>query len=389
MQSKLFILLFVASMIFHVRLSAQQDTTVTLKSKASSKALMKDTLDGKFDFSSFLIDAKGFIPVPFIITEPAVGGFGLAVVPMFLTPKKRPPGYKGYIAPDITAGFAMYTVNKSWALGGMRIGSIPAKGLKYRIGGGIADLNLSFYRDVTDKGEKEFAFSVKTVPLLFSLSKKITKQDVYFGLQYFFAKNKLTPLFVDSLPSSIQSDELESNVASLGTFVDWDRRDNFFTADKGARINVLYSANDNWTGSDFTYQKLSAALNLFIPVKKTWISGFRVESNFAFGDPPFYALPSLVLSGVPAVRFQGYTTALVETEQRFDLSLRWSAVAFAGLGKALEQDESFGEAETAYNFGGGFRYLIARAFRIRTGIDIAKGPDSFGWYIVFGHNWNR
>jgi hypothetical protein len=52
------------------------------------------------------------------------------VVPIFLTPKKKPAGYTGYIAPDITAGFAMYTVNNSWMVGGMRIGSIPAKGLK-------------------------------------------------------------------------------------------------------------------------------------------------------------------------------------------------------------------------------------------------------------------
>jgi hypothetical protein len=55
----------------------------------------------------------------------------------------------------------------------------------------------------------------------------------------------------------------------------------------------------------------------------------------------------------------------------------------------LQRDEHFDEAQTAYNFGGGFRYLIARAFKIRAGIDVAKGPDSFGWYIVFGHNWNR
>jgi hypothetical protein len=53
----------------------------------------------------------------------------------------------------------MYTLNNSWMIGGMRIGSIPAKGLKYRIGGGYADLNLSFYRDVTNIGEKEFEFS--------------------------------------------------------------------------------------------------------------------------------------------------------------------------------------------------------------------------------------
>jgi len=42
----------------------------------NKKAIMKDTLDGKFDFSRFLVDAHGFIPVPFIITEPALGGFG-------------------------------------------------------------------------------------------------------------------------------------------------------------------------------------------------------------------------------------------------------------------------------------------------------------------------
>ena len=389
MPSKLFIYFFVTAMLLQAPGFSQTDTTIKPTTKPSSRDLLKDTLDGKFDFSRVLIDAKGFIPVPFIVTEPALGGFGLAIAPVFVTPKKRPPGYVGYLAPDITAGFAMYTVNKSWMLGGIRIGSIPSKGLKYRIGGGVADLNLSFYKDVVNKGEKEFEFSVKTIPLLFSLSKRITKQEVYLGVQYFFAKNKLTPLFIDSLPASIKSDELKSNVASLGAFVDWDRRDNFFTADKGARINILYSANDNWTGSDFTYQKLSGALNWFIPFQKTWISGFRIETNFMYGDPPFYALPSLALRGVPAVRFQGNTTALIETEQRIDLNLRWSAVAFAGLGKAMEKGESFGEAETAYNFGGGFRYLIARAFRIRTGIDIAKGPDSFGWYIVFGHNWNR
>src|SRR6185436_12654238 len=167
MHSKLFLYLFVAAIILHQPVFAQEDTTIKPKPKASSKANLKDTLDGKFDFSSFLIDAKGFIPVPFIITEPAVGGLGLAVVPIFLTPKKKPAGYTGYIAPDITAGFAMYTVNNSWMVGGMRIGSIPSKGLKYRIGGGIADLNLSFYRDIANKGEKEFEFSVKLYRLYF------------------------------------------------------------------------------------------------------------------------------------------------------------------------------------------------------------------------------
>ena len=383
MNVKWLTILLAAVILFHQPIWSQEDTT------KKSKPTLKDTLDGKLDFSSFLIDAKGFIPVPFIITEPAVGGFGLAIVPMWMSPKKKPPGYTGYIAPDITAGIAMYTVNNSWMVGGIRIGSIPSKGLKYRVGGALADLNLSFYREVKDQGEKEFEFSVKTIPLIFSLSKKISKKELYFGMQYFFAKSKLTPLFTDSLPESIKEEDMEKNIASLGGFLDWDRRDNFFTADRGTRLNVIYTANDSWTGSDFTYQRLSGFLNWFIPLKRNWISGIRVETNFAYGDPPFYALPSLSMRGVPAVRFQGYTTALVETEQRIDLSLRWSAVGFVGVGKAMDRDESFSDAETAYNFGAGFRYLIARAFRIRAGIDVAKGPDSFGWYIVFGHNWNR
>ena len=375
--------------LFHSAAIAQTDTAGRPAASHAKPSILKDTLDGKLDFSRFLIDANGFIPVPFIITEPALGGFGLAIVPMFLTPKKKPPGYSGYIPPDITAGFAMYTSNNSWVLGGIHIGSMPAKGIKYRVGGAIGDLNLSFYREVTNKGEKEFAFSVRMIPLFLSLSKKILRQDVYLGVQYFFSANKLTALFADSLPPAIKSNSFNSNVGSLGTFADWDKRDNFFTADKGFRVNVLFTANDNWTGSDFTYQRISGLFNWFIPFQKRWIGGFRMESNVVFGDPPFYALPSLALRGVPAVRFQGYTTALLETEHRVDLNVRWSAVVFAGVGKAMQQDESFKDAQTAYNFGGGFRYLIARAFRIRAGIDLAKGPDSFGWYIVFGHNWNR
>jgi len=386
-MSKLLICFLAATISLHQKLFAQTDTIA--KSKGSFKSMIRDTLDGKLDFSRFLIDAHGFIPVPFVITESALGGFGLAIVPMFITPKKKPEGYTGYIAPDITAGFGMYTVNNSWMLGGIRIGSFPKKGIKYRIGGGIADLNISFYRDVSAEKQKEFAFSIKSTPFIFSFSKKITHSDVYLGVQYFFAKNKLTPQFMDSLPQSIKSTEWESTVASLGTFVDWDKRDNFFTADKGFRANVLYTANDNWTGSDFVYQRLTGSFICFVPFKKTWISGFRFETNYAFGDPPFYALPSLTLRGLPVIKYQGDKTYLVETEQRIDFSLRWSGVAFAGLGKAILPNESFDEGQNAYGFGAGFRYLVARAFKIRAGIDIAKGPDNLCWYIVFGHNWNR
>ena len=56
--------------------------TTTLPAAASWFAdSMIDPVDNKIDASKFLAEKKGFLPVPIIITEPAVGyGLGLAAV---------------------------------------------------------------------------------------------------------------------------------------------------------------------------------------------------------------------------------------------------------------------------------------------------------------------
>jgi hypothetical protein len=44
-----------------------------------------DPQDGKFDASNWLINKKGFLPVPIIITEPAIGYGGGAALLFFHT----------------------------------------------------------------------------------------------------------------------------------------------------------------------------------------------------------------------------------------------------------------------------------------------------------------
>ncbi|HSC52308.1 MAG TPA: hypothetical protein VLC98_01710 [Phnomibacter sp.] len=378
--------LLIASLLSASAVIAQDSTAP--KKKGYPEGMFKDTLDGKLDFSRFLLEMKGFLPIPMIITEPAVGGFGGVLALAFLSPKKVPPG-KSYVAPDITIGFGMYTANNSWMAGGGRIGSFPKAGIKYRAFAGFGSLNLDFYRDLPQLGEKKFGFNIKAIPLLLSMSKSLGKSDVYLGLQYSLGKIDLTPKFLDQHPEYFPDKDFESRVAQLAGFVDIDKHDNFFTPNKGYRVNVLFGANDNWTGSDYEYQKLTSFVTGFYPIKKNWISGIRFDAQHIFGKAPFYLLPSIDLRGVPKARYQGVTTALVETEQRIDFKRRWSAVVFGGLGKAMMDNQSFGEANLVYNYGTGFRYLLARAFGIRAGIDVAGGPDSFGWYIVVGHNWTR
>jgi hypothetical protein len=359
------------------------------QTKTDSISIFKDTLDHKLDLSRFIIDAKGFVPVPMIITEPALGNFGLALGALFLTPKKRPEGYKGYIPPDVTAGFGMYTANNSWALGALRIGNIPKYGIKYRALVAYADVNLSFYEDFEYIGEKELEFNIEAIPYFLSVSKKISKYEIYFGTQYLHSKNILTPNFNDGLPESITSIEIDGTIGTLGVFLDFDTRNTIFTPDKGWRVNLLYGVDDNWTGSDYDFQKFTGFVNWFFPIQHNWISGLRFEAQQTYGNPPFYLLPFINMRGIPIARYQGETTLLVETDQRFDFNSRWSVVAFGGLGKTINENQSFIEGENVYSFGTGFRYLLARAFGMRAGIDIAKGTDSYGYYIVVGHSWNR
>ncbi|HSF44759.1 MAG TPA: hypothetical protein VLA58_02070, partial [Chitinophagaceae bacterium] len=162
-----FLIVFVALAFVYVQSFAQES-----KKPKINKALFKDTLDNKFDFSRVLMDAHGFLPVLFIITEPAFGGFGGGIAPVFISPKKNLPPGSGYVAPDITAGFAMYTLNGSWGGGMFRSGSFPKRGLKYRVGAMYTDMNLDFYRTLAGGSEKEYGFNIKTLPLFFSLSRK-------------------------------------------------------------------------------------------------------------------------------------------------------------------------------------------------------------------------
>ena len=349
---------------------------------------MRDTLDGRLDLSRYLIDAHGFIPVPMIITEPALGGFGGLIAPVFLKPKKV-EGYDGYIPPDITAALGMYTANGSYGAGAFRSGSFPLQGIKYRLGFMYANLNLKFYRTFPIIGEKSFLFNFESTPIFLSVSKKIHKLDVYLGLSYLYAKTKVKAKFTDALPPDVSLPELNSHVSTLGLFTELDKRDNVFTPDKGFIAHLAYNVDASWTGSDYNYQRLNIPINIFLLINKQWISGFRFEMNQVYDDPPFYLMPSINLRGIPAARYQGKTTLVVETEQRFDLDGRWSVLGFAGYGKTISPDESLFESQDVYSVGTGFRYLLARAFKVRTGIDVAWGPDSFGWYIVFGHNWNR
>ena len=62
--------------------------TKTNKPQNKKKISLRDPQTGAIDISDLIYNAKGFIPIPFVITEPAVGyGGGLAI--LYFQPQKK------------------------------------------------------------------------------------------------------------------------------------------------------------------------------------------------------------------------------------------------------------------------------------------------------------
>jgi hypothetical protein len=354
----------------------------------------KDSLDGAFDLSDYLIDANGFIPVPIIITEPAVGGFGGGIVPVFI---KREQPYidtiKGKVvvtpvAPAITGGIGLYTVNNTWMVAGFRSGTFIKSRIKYLIGGAYGNVNTSFYRTVPDVGEKEFPFNLKMVAVPLQAIKRIGFSHWYGGFKYLFLKTNVEYTGSPSLPPEfVKHKEYSSIVSQLGAVIELDNRDNVFTPDNGFKVHFDAIRSDNIFGSDYDYWHLNYYMYAYKAISNKLIGGWRVDGQQSFGDQPFYIKPYIDMRGVPALRYQGNADLLTELEARWDFYKRWSIMLFGGTGKAFDDWKDFGSSTLVYSYGTGFRYLVARKFKVRMGVDVAFSNHDWAYYIVFGSNW--
>jgi hypothetical protein len=352
----------------------------------------KDSIDGAVDVSDWLINAHGFIPLPTLITEPALGGIGAAIVPVFLT--KKPPNIdtvNGKIIrkpnqPDITGAAAAYTANKTWIVGAFRSGTLVKQRIRYRVAAGYGDVNLTFYKTLPVVGEQSFDFNFKVIPAFGFAMKQIARSNWYGGIQYFYMHTEVKRTDV-LFPAYVTPKEIKGNISQPGVITEYDVRDNIFTPNSGFKFHTDYSFSDEAVGSSFNYMRLNSFIYSYYPFTPKLIGGLRLDVQQAFDNPPFYFLPYIDMRGIPAARYQGMIDGLTEAEIRWDLYKRWSVVGFGGTGKAFDSWDKFNDADLVYSYGAGFRYLLARKFKLRMGVDIARGPEQWAYYITFGSAW--
>ena len=97
----------------------------------------------QIDLSRFLATPRRFMPIPLVVTEPAVGyGGGLAA--MFLRPRKA-AGSEGFARPNMSIVAGIATENGTWAAFAGDSSHWFDDRVQSLAGGGTGEINLDFY----------------------------------------------------------------------------------------------------------------------------------------------------------------------------------------------------------------------------------------------------
>jgi hypothetical protein len=351
--------------------------------------LFRDPVDGRFDASRWLLDRKGFLPVPIVVTEPAVGYGGGAALLFFRRNEPAPGAPEGRLTPpDVTAVAALATENGSrgGALG--HLGFSSDRRWRYVAGAGKASVNLTWYgAPGLDGGPRDggLAFNLDGTFAVADVRRRFGDSEWWAGMRYVGAK--MTSRLGAGDSTGIPSRDFDSTLSALGVVVEYDGRDNIFTPNRGARVQLQWLRNSESLGSDHAYDQARGAIQGYWPAAADVVIGFRADAQAVNGNVPFYARPYIALRGIPVMRYQGERTLLAEVEGRWNLDGRWSAVGFAGAGRAAAHAGGLGSAPTRTTVGIGARYLLARALGLHAGIDIARGPEETAFYLIMGNAW--
>jgi hypothetical protein len=386
--------------LFFLTLAQSADESNSTKSRGFfnfDKKLFLSEEDGKFDISDFLLTKYGFMPMPIIITEPAIGyggGFNL----MFLhdslgssLQRKSPPSISGVVA--------AVTENGTLVGAAYHLGFWKEDTIRTTTAVGAMDINMNFY--------------LRDLGIDMNLKGYMAYQEVMYRIQesnFFLGGNYL---YVDlqskrndgRLPILDPFFERELKMGALSAIIQYDTRDTIFTPSKGLFAKATLRRFDESFGGNENFWRYGVKAFYFFPVFEKIILGLRVEGERVYeskGDRvPYIFYPSVNMRGIQAMRYQGEKMVLGELQLRWEFMDRWNAVLFGGSGKVfgnenrfelgsgvVKENVSFKDAPSHWAGGVGFRYELARKFGLWGGLDFATNEENdFAFYITVGSAW--
>ncbi|MBK6805871.1 MAG: glyceraldehyde-3-phosphate dehydrogenase [Betaproteobacteria bacterium] len=245
-----------------------------------------DPDDGKLDLSEWLLDHKGFLPVPIIITEPAVG-YGAGVALAFFRESLRDTAERSTASgrrapPDVFGVGALATENgtKGAALGGQW----TFVDGRYLYRGGVADvsINLDFYGvggqlpgPIDKVGYELSGFGSFQQGMV-----RLGDSDVYAGIRWIYLDLSAS-LDVAAGDIGLSPRQMAKRSSGAGVAIEHDSRDNIFTPNRGwigAFEATFYSPE---IGGSNTFQAYRAHVFDYHQLSHDWILGLRADGRLA------------------------------------------------------------------------------------------------------------
>lgn len=384
-----------------------------IMSAAGFRDVFIDPQDGMFDTSKYLSEnSLGFLPIPLIITEPAVGT-GLGVVGIFFhesaAQKKQrtsaSQAKKEAILPEnITVAGLAATDNGTKGIGIGHLGFWKKDTLRYKGYLLYPTINMNFYTLGGVELPVPIKLNVEGPMVLNEIKFRIGSGDWFVGVHQLY-RDVEVGLIIDGdrglLPPPGTFPPLDDFLASnlsrkvttsgLGVLAEYDSRNNIFNPENGYSYTFKYMQFDDAIGSDIDYSSYSVATTNYWTLSEKFVLGFRLKYDGVSASDderlPPYIPPMIDLRGVPAARYQANNAAVTEVQLDYKLSNRWKLGVFLGAGRVAEKLSELSDASTVVSKGVGFRYLIARRYGFVMGADIARGPEETAFYIQAGSTW--
>ncbi len=354
-----------------------------------------DPQDGFLDASDWLATRQGFLPVPIIITEPAVGYGGGVALTFFHGQFSGQPvearqnhGQSRRVPPSVSAIALGGTENGTWFAGAGHLGVWRQDSIRYLGGVGYADANLDYYGSQGEL-QRPVNFNSKAFALVQEVSFRLADSHFFAGLGYRLVDTDNVFHVGSAVPTpGIPSVTFNRRSAGLTLTFNYDSRDNIFTPNEGLDVEIKFGNYGKIWGGDDEFNEYSAYLKGYQRLGSRWVAGLRLDGKGIEGEAPFYEYPYVDMRGIKVMRYQGEKVALGEMELRWSFHPRWSLVGFAGLAATWRAgDEAVNER--LWSRGLGFRYLVARKLGLQMGLDIAKGPEDVAFYVQVGSAWLR
>jgi hypothetical protein len=347
-----------------------------------------DSKDGEFDASEYLLDYRGVLPLPIIITEPAIG-YGGGISALWFSESIRDAASTAQqggrlTPPNILALAAFGTENGTRGVAAGGRFSFDQDRWRYRGGVGVPKINLDFFG--IGGGGHAIAYTLKGFATQNDLTRRLGDSDHFLGMRFLYLDLKST-LQADVSGTGLAPRDFARRSSELGVLWQYDSRDNIFTTSRGidGALEAMFASPS--LGSDTSFRTYRARVFTYVPVTETFVGAFRIDGRTARGDVPFYQLPFIEMRGVPAARYQDENAGVLEAEGRYYVTPRWIAVAFAGVGRAWGRNSGFNDVDNVTSKGLGFRYLLARRLGLSGGLDVAWGPEKTAYYLSLGNAW--